>query len=141
MKKILLIYIVSLSATTQTNAQMRETISKTNMHKVDADLLLQKYKYRKTAAWILLGGGAGLSALGLIIYAAEKGKNPSAELDILPKGTLPTAIGQSMMVASIPLFISAAKNKRRANLILKDETVFFNLQAKKHLVSVGIKIK
>ncbi|MGI8581113.1 MAG: hypothetical protein ACR2KX_02905 [Chitinophagaceae bacterium] len=139
MKKILFICLSFCIILSKTNAQMRDTTI--SNHKVDAAMFFQKSKKQKTAAWTLLGGGAGLSALGLVLYAAEKGKNPSAELDILPKGTLPSAIGQSMMVASIPFFISAAKNKRKANFIFKDETVFFNLQAKKHLVSVGIKIK
>jgi hypothetical protein len=46
------------------------------------------------------------------------------------------------MLGSIPLFIGAGKNKRKANLMLKDETVFFNPQSavKKRLVSLRVKI-
>jgi len=65
MKKILFISIVSLCAITlQTNAQMRDTTVNMNMHKVDANSLFQKSKKQKTAAWILLGGGAGLATAG-----------------------------------------------------------------------------
>lgn len=141
MKKILIGCIIILGVTiADTHAQIRDTSLNTKSHKVDADLLFQKSKNRKTAAWILLGGGAGLSAIGLLIYAAEKEKNPAAELDILPKGTLPSAIGNSMMIASIPFFISAGKNKRKAQLIVKEQSVLIIPQSKEHLVSAGVKI-
>ena len=63
---------------------------------------LQKSKNQKAYAWILLGSGAvifGITAPGFV------------SLDIL--GPL-VVIGAVATLVSIPLFIAAAKNKRRA---------------------------
>jgi len=110
------------------------------MYKLDANALLLKSKKQNTVAWILLGGGIAFYAAGLIVYSSERAKNPSAELDILPKGTAFSAVGGSLMITSIPFFIASGKNKRKASLILKDESVYFNFQAKKHFASLGVKI-
>jgi len=73
---------------------------------------LQKSKGQKTAAWILLGAGATLIAI------AAPG---NVSFDILPV----LAIGGSAaIIGSIPLFIAAGKNKRRAMAM----TVNFNIQ-------------
>lgn len=126
MKKLLVLGMICLGLNlAHTNAQMLDTSLNISRHTVDANLLFQKAKNRKIAAWILLGGGAALSAIGLLVYAGEKENNPAAELDILPKGTLPSAIGNCMMVASIPFFISAGKNKRKAKLIVKEQGINF----------------
>jgi uncharacterized membrane protein len=56
---------------------MRDTTLNINTHKVDANSLLQKSKKQKSAAWILLGGGAGLTAVGFIIGVTEAAKDLS----------------------------------------------------------------
>ena len=163
MKKIFFICLVSLCATAlQTNAQLRDTASNMNAHKVDAELLFQKAKKQKTAAWILLGGGAGIGIAGLLIIANDASRNAGQDfaaaittiftLGLItptpekPKhsaaGPILAIAGTGAMLGSIPLFSASAKNKRKANLMLKNETVFFNpqLNIKEHLISLGVKI-
>lgn len=162
MKKLLLPCIVILWATTQTNAQMRVTALKTNIYKVDGDLLLKKAKKQKTAAWIVLSGGAGLAITGLCIMASDASYNASQDFGaafstifsfgfVTPDpvqhrhsaaGPILAIGGTGAMLASIPLFTAAGKNRRNAKLVLKNESVFFNphLNIKEHLLSVGLKI-
>jgi len=77
---------------------------------------LQKSKNQKKAAWILLGGGAALFAIGVIIPQGEEEewtfygpdhKNDGIKAVFCLTGTL-------SMLGSIPLFIASGKNKRRA---------------------------
>ena len=156
MKKLLFICIVCLCAATQTNAQLRDTSVKMSVNKVDANALLQKAKNQKTAAWIMLGGGAGLAIAGLAIMTHDASYDASAAITtvftlglVTPEehkhsaaGPILAIAGTGAMLGSIPLFSGAAKNKRKANLMLKDETVFFNpqLNIKEHLIAVGVKI-
>ena len=157
--------MVSLLTTKQTNAQMHDT-SNMSMHKVNTELLFQKAKQQKTTAWILLVGGTGLAIAGLAIIghdasndAATAGYNfaaalanvftlgsstytPQQERKHSAAGPILAIAGTGAMLGSIPLFTASAKNKRKANLILKDETVSFNpqLNIKEHLLSIGLKI-
>lgn len=74
---------------------------------------LQKSKNQKSYAWILLGSGA-------VIFGIAAPGNVS--LDVL--GPL-VVVGAVATLASIPLFIASAKNKRRAhatNVFFKMET-------------------
>ena len=166
MKKLSFICIVCLCATLQTNAQLRDTTLNMNTHKVDANSLLLKSKKQKTAAWIMLGGGAGITIAGLAIISHDASWNTSQDVSqgvaaiiaivtlggFVPPdpveykhsvaGPILAIVGIGAMLSSIPLFNGAAKNKRKANLMLKDENVFFNpeLNIENHFVSLGIKI-
>jgi len=73
---------------------------------------LQKSKSQRTSAFILLGTGAALLAV------AAPG---NVSFDILP---ILVIGGGAAIVGSIPLFIAAGKNKRKAmSLSFKNETV------------------
>jgi len=73
---------------------------------------LRKSKNQKTGAWILLGAGAAM------ISIAAPG---DVSLDIVPV----LAVGGGVaIIGSIPLFIAAGKNKRRA----KTMTANLNIQ-------------
>lgn len=147
MKKIFFICIISLCATTvQTKAQLRDTTLNKNNHKVDADFLLQKSKKQKTAAWIMLGGGTITGLVGSLV--AARGlfdflmlQPDDADKKIGLAGIL-IITGGAAMFGSIPFFIASGKNKRKANLMLKNETVSFNpqLNIKGHLISLGVKV-
>ena len=141
MKKLLFLCIVCLCATTHTNAQMRDTTVNMNMHKVDANSLLQKSKKQKTTAWILLGGGAGIVATAVIITLSDGFLSLFDQKKDNNRGVL-LAAGGAVMLGSIPFFIASGNNKRKANLILKDVTVLCNpqLNTKDHFVALGIKI-
>jgi uncharacterized membrane protein len=145
MKKLLFICLVTLWVATQTKAQMRDTVLNMNKHRAESSFLFQKSKKQKTAAWLLLGGGAGLITTGVIMIGGDKdpfgvvfGASSKATT-----GAILTVAGGAAMLGSIPLFIASGKNKSKASLMLKNENVFFNPQIniKKHLVSVGLKIK
>jgi hypothetical protein len=156
MKKLSFICIVCLCATTQTNAQLRDTTLNMNTHKVDANSLLLKSKKQKTAAWLMLGGGAGIAIAGLAIMIHDASYDASAVITtvftlglVIPEehkhsaaGPILAIAGTGAMLGSIPLFTSAAKNKRKANLMVKDENVFFNpqLNIKEHMLAIGVKI-
>ena len=64
-----------------------------------------KSKHQKTAAWIMLSGGAALAVTGVAVSASNW---ESSGGDVL------LIIGGAAMVSSIPLFIASGKNKKRS---------------------------
>jgi hypothetical protein len=68
----------------------------------------QKSKKQKTAAWILLGGGF-VVAVGSVILDVSSDWTKSETPYLVGIG-----IGCNSMIASIPLFIAAGRNKRKA---------------------------
>ena len=70
---------------------------------------LQKSKNQKTAAWVLLGGGAALIGTGFLI-----GDSKNSSFDDAATGAILGGIGVLSAVGSIPLFIASGKNKRKA---------------------------
>ncbi|MDX1938689.1 MAG: hypothetical protein SFU21_16330 [Flavihumibacter sp.] len=72
----------------------------------------EKSRKQKTAAWIFLAGGATLAISGVVIGTLEANLVREDENSVL--GTIMVFTGLSAMVGSIPLFIAADKNKRKA---------------------------
>ena len=156
MKKLSIICIVCLCAKSHTNAQMRDTTLHMGTHKVDANALLQKSKKQKTAAWLLLGGGASVSIVGFSILSNDASKDLSNDLTTIfsfgyvtpaehkhsAAGPILTIAGIGAILGSVPLFIASGNNKKKANLTLKNETLFFNPQLKlnTHLLAMELKI-
>ena len=70
---------------------------------------LTKSKNQKTAAWVLLGGGAALIGTGFLI-----GDNKNSTFDDAATGAVLGGIGVLSAIGSIPLFIASGKNKRKA---------------------------
>jgi len=66
---------------------------------------LQKSQHQKTAAWILLGGGIALAITGVAVDASNW---QSSAGDVL------IVAGAVSVLASMPLFIAAGKNKKKA---------------------------
>lgn len=75
------------------------SISQTALTKED---YLKKSKNQKTAAWIMLGAGAGCLAI------AAPGE---VSFDVLPALVIG---GGGLIVGSIPLFIASRKNQKKA---------------------------
>lgn len=81
---------------------------------------LKKSKKQKTAAFVLLGGGAALTVTGTAIAASRvyneigsiitEGEND----DTYVAGGIMVATGLAAMVGSVPLFIASGRNKRKA---------------------------
>ena len=70
---------------------------------------LQKSKNQKTAAWVLLGGGAVLTGTGFLI-----GDSKNSTFDDAATGAILGGVGVLSAIGSIPLFIASGKNKRKA---------------------------
>jgi len=83
---------------------------------------LKKSKNQKTAAWILLGGGTTLTIIGGVLafhdFGEELGNifnpNPQPAHNNGPAASILLVTGAVSMLGSIPLFISASKNKHKA---------------------------
>ena len=88
--------------------------------RTDKEYLLLKSKHQNTGAWILLGGGAALTAVGLAIGVSsvynELGSVITTGKDdhSFVAGEAVLITGFASMAGSIPLFIASARNKRRA---------------------------
>ena len=70
----------------------------------------EKSKKQRTAGWILLGTGATAIITGIIIEGTHRGTDDSQSF---AGGTVEVG-GVICTLASIPFFISASKNKKRA---------------------------
>jgi len=76
---------------------------------------LTKSKKQKTAAWVLLGGGTLLTAIGVGIGMSDVNEIIAGEdLHTNSAGPILSVIGLTAMAGSIPLFIAAGKNKKKA---------------------------
>ncbi|MDP4265280.1 MAG: hypothetical protein Q8941_22330 [Bacteroidota bacterium] len=77
-------------------------------HPLTREEYLAKSKHQKTAAWVLLGGGAALVGTGLLI-----GNRNESSFDQAATGGIIGIIGALSMIGSVPLFLAAEKNKRK----------------------------
>jgi hypothetical protein len=90
--------------------------------KFKKDFYMERSKKQNRAGWILLGGGAVFAAVGEIAYAARMnnadtvGEQFDEAFDFTFTDVL-GSIGYVAVVTSIPLFISAGANKRKANRV------------------------
>lgn len=105
MKKIIILPLIIFLFNSQLSAQTK-------------DEYLLKSKHQKTLAWVLLGGGGALFAIGGIIGVhvvsnVLSGQFEKADNNVGPAVILDIVGGVSML-GSIPLFIIASKNKRQA---------------------------
>jgi hypothetical protein len=87
---------------------------------------LKKSKSQNTAAWILAGAGTGLIVVAFATTnVSDIGDAINGDNSGLNSGTALFVTGAIVAVSSIPLFIIAAKNKRRAmSIAFKNEPVF-----------------
>jgi len=91
---------------------------------------LKKSKNQKTVAWILLGGGIGLTSAGFAVGLNEAVNDLSNIFSVEEQKSSNTGeflfyTGLASMAASIPFFIASSGNKRKAATVstsLKIET-------------------
>ncbi len=107
MKKIILVSVLiaianfSFSQTLPPNVKTKE-------------FYLAKSHHQRTLGWIMLGGGVALTAIGIGVASGQaldyfQGSSKSGN-----SGNLIAGIGVASVLGSIPFFISAANNKRKA---------------------------
>jgi hypothetical protein len=74
---------------------------------------LQKSKTQKTIGWVLLGGGTAM-VVGAAISYPKRESSSFSEAFTLNANDIIILIGTGADIISIPFFISAHKNKKRA---------------------------
>ena len=88
------------------------------------DFYSLKQKKNKTTAWILLGGGLALTIYGLAINTADESARLLSlglfEIEDEHDGDWMIYVGSAATIASIPFFVSAGKNKKKATLSLNN---------------------
>lgn len=99
-------------------AQIRDTANK---KAVSTNLLFQKSKKQKTIAWILLGSGLGIAATGGILQLNHE-NHRAGSFNFNFTGTWIAIAGGVVSLSAIPFFISSGTNKRKAQLMLKNES-------------------
>jgi hypothetical protein len=141
---LLLIFFINIF---RISAQINKPDSSINDQHKMVDLLLKKSKNQKTAAWILLGAGAGVAIAGGIIGTnAVENSNPNDPFDIFPRGTLAgggmVLGGAVAIIASVPFFIASGRNKKEANLFFRNESQSsLHRLHKANVYSVGISLR
>ena len=113
MKKQLFL-ILSMAFAAYSSGQ--QTITEAPAVKTD---YLKKSKKQKTAAWILLGGGAIVSTIGTVIASNNVVDEIGSLFDDTHDAGYATGVslmgvGIAAMAGSIPLFIVSGKNRRKA---------------------------
>lgn len=106
MKKLLLLCMMLAIG----NASFSQFIARNSAYTVEDYLL--KSRNQKTGAWILLGGGAALTLVGIVAF--DRNFNVMSNDESGLGEAILTGVGIAAMGGSIPLFASAAKNKKRA---------------------------
>ncbi|WP_217604867.1 hypothetical protein [Chitinophaga sp. GbtcB8] len=74
------------------------------------DYYEKRSKNQKKAAWILLGSGVALFAGGIIVASQQNGDGAEAAVPLV----FMSGTGIVTSLVSIPFFISAGSNKRKA---------------------------
>lgn len=108
MKKTFLILVLAFLATTSF-CQTQDSSPLTR------DYYLEKSKKQKTAAWVMLAGGAAMATVGLVAFSQDftySWDNPSSSSG--EGGAVLGSAGFLVMLGSIPLFIASGRNARKA---------------------------
>ncbi len=97
---------------------------------------LKKSRDQKTAAWVLLSGGSTLIAAGLLI-----GNRNNSSFEEAAIGFIMGTAGVAADIGSIPLFISARKNKTKAALTIGIQRVTPFVKKQAAVMSLNIPIR
>lgn len=119
-----------LSSTTALNSFFSEDSSlKKNS---DYDYYMKKTARKKTAAWILLGGGVLATGLGALAFPENYDllENSSATENQADFSVALSIVGIAAMASSIPFFISGSVNKRKAKAAFDYKKTGFGIPVK-----------
>lgn len=140
MKKLIIIFLVCLQ--NNLNAQVNaETENQKPLSDIELSrLYMKKSRDQKTAGWIFLGSGITLNFIGTFLVPAENEKEAKVERP----GTSAALflVGSVSALMSIPLFISGANNKVKAEFILSERNIPLSFEKGRNisLNSIGIGI-
>ncbi|MEO6490976.1 MAG: hypothetical protein ABIO04_13625 [Ferruginibacter sp.] len=99
----------------------------------DFDYYMAKRRSKNTAAWVLLGGGALATVVGVAIFPKDYdiifGNDKSTESQATTSNVVMIA-GIAAMLGSIPFYISSTLNKQRAHLSIKNQKTGYGLPAR-----------
>ena len=99
------------------------------------DFHISKKKVNNTAAWITFGGGVAMIVGGIGINTS--GGIVDGDSTNNNKGLWLSYLGGATTLASIPLFISAGKHKKKAKIQLQNGAVGFNQNFKYSGISIS----
>jgi hypothetical protein len=136
-KLIILLTLTSLLSNLNAQVKPDQNIQKPMTDTELAQHYQQKSKNQKKTAWWLLGGGAGVFAAGVLLASST---NDFEDFGNFVAGSGAVLLGTISMVASIPVFITGAKNNGRANLLLRQSKVPISLESNRNIPvrSIGI---
>lgn len=117
-------FICTMLVLITTCSLCQQTDSKHSLTQQD---YLQKSKKQKTAAWILLGGGAAI-AVGAIILDVNSDWTKSETPYLVA-----LSVGGASMIGSIPLFIASGRNKRKGMNV----STYFEIRQNPVLTNTG----
>ncbi len=138
MKKLPIILLLIIVISQQLSAQVK-TDSFSQMRISDRELglkYLKKANKQRTTAWLLLGSGIAMEIIALSVA----GEDIYSDIDG-PEVLL--LVGTFITIACIPVFISAAKNRGRAEILLRYENIRVynsNGSGKEGVISLGLAI-
>ncbi|WP_194768430.1 hypothetical protein [Tamlana sp. I1] len=114
---IILIFLLGFNYTSEGQVLSQE---KNRSPQEQYDFHIKKMKSNRTAAWITLGGGAGMLISGVVINISENIFDDSS------KGLVLAGVGLATSLVSIPLFAAGRKHKNQAKIQLQNGAVGFN---------------
>lgn len=133
MKKIFIISIL-IGTACSLSAQKSKGFSQKHTGKDLSQHYLQKSRDQKVGAFILLAGGLTLGVLGgLGTNLLEGEPNISTAYTMI-------GFGAVSFLSSIPLFISASKNKMRAMMVIRTQQIDVPSSTSLRQTSVGLLI-
>jgi len=113
---LMLLFVLS----TQCASAQKVNTSVSNPPQTKYEYYMQKHKTNNTIAWLLLVPGVTMATIGVTV-GVDNVKNVFTSGYDSHKGEAVAYTGGLMALVSIPLFISANGNKRKALLSLKKE--------------------
>jgi hypothetical protein len=83
------------------------------------DMFMKRHKNKKIAAFVTLGTGVALMATGIIMVSTTPNENYS--------GLGVFAVGAVLPLVSLPIFISARRSQKNADLVLNQKRVVLGI--------------
>jgi len=118
MKKTLTLILILICINPLLSAQVHtDTINRVRISDRELGLqYLKKANRQRTTAWVMLGSGIAMEFIALSIGAEDiYSENVGPEVILV--------VGSLLTVASVPVFISGAKNRGRAEMLLRYENI------------------